>query len=167
MFPPYADGFTLPHLSKGPVHLSQSVDHPQRHQQYTEEAEAPAQNIGPGRIHIGFIELQRLILHDGEEEGSLNKTKTMKYNHAPITSTFILKCVSFCTIAPLKIVPLQCTHYFQLVQGLEFKPELPNDEDPSIVFQIDTERKCTFRLHSCCHGDFVRLVRLYYSLSSI
>ena len=71
------------HLEQVSLHPGHLEEHPQRHQEHTEESQAPAQRVGPGGIHVGLVELQRLVLQHGEDEGALgHKTKHLHVRRA-------------------------------------------------------------------------------------
>lgn len=65
------------HLEHCPFHLGDFIDDPQGNQENAEESQAPAQGVGPGWVDVGFVELERFVLHHIKNEGSLaNERKT-------------------------------------------------------------------------------------------
>lgn len=59
------------YLPYGPFHLNHLKNDPQRNDENTEKAEEPAQCIGPGRVDVGLIELERLVNRHRKDEGTL------------------------------------------------------------------------------------------------
>lgn len=68
-------------LPYSPFHLRKFKDHPQRNQENTEQSEAPAQSVSPGGIDVGFVELERLVSHQRNDEGTLSGKKNNYYFH--------------------------------------------------------------------------------------
>lgn len=56
-------------------HLSKFKDDPQRNQENTEKSKKPAQSVGPGWVDVGFVELQRLVLHHWKDEGTQTNSR--------------------------------------------------------------------------------------------
>ena len=65
------------------LHGGHFEDHPQRHQEHTEQAQAPPQNVGPAGVHVGLVELQGLVLQHGEDEGALGHITTSVRGRGP------------------------------------------------------------------------------------
>lgn len=54
-----------------PFHLNQLKNDPQRNHENTEKPEEPAQCVGPGRVDVGLVELERLVDRHRKDEGTL------------------------------------------------------------------------------------------------
>ena len=61
------------HCQKCPIASVQFVDHSNGDEREGGHSQDPAHPLGPPRVHIGVVELQRVVLQQREHKGSLSK----------------------------------------------------------------------------------------------